>query len=97
MHISEIDPRHHCKVLTHVGTPDFSSRGEEVPFVFGVWQMPNALVQNLSLTLISSGKRSWSPVKTETLIHYPLFIMQVDGGEGKIKKPARGGLKERIC
>ena len=47
LHISGIDPRHPCKVLTHMGTPDFSGRGEEMPFVFGAWRMPKALIQNL--------------------------------------------------
>ena len=35
LHVSGIDPRHPRKVPTHVGTPDFSGRGEEVPFVLG--------------------------------------------------------------
>ena len=37
LHVSGIDPRHPRKVLTHVRTPDFSGRREEVPFVFRVW------------------------------------------------------------
>ena len=34
LHISGIDPRHPRKVPIH-GTPDFSGRGDNVPFVFG--------------------------------------------------------------
>ena len=47
LHVSGIDPRHPRKAPTHVGTPGFSGRGEEVPFVFGAWPMPKALIQNL--------------------------------------------------
>ena len=47
LHVSGIDPRHPHKVLTHVGIPNFWGRGEEVPFVFRVWQMSKALIQNL--------------------------------------------------
>ena len=84
LHVSGMDPRHPCKVPTHIRTPNFSGWGEEVPFVFGAWQMPKALIQNLWLTLNSSGK--WSSESGQNRNTHSLSAFPYVGGRSEKAK-----------